>query len=151
MYAPLLSLHSYLRWLALLATVAMVLVGWTGAASGRPWDKRARVVSLLFVIGMDLQFLVGLGLLFSSPIVSAAFADMKTAMKDPQLRFWAVEHWPVMLLAVASAHIGNARSKKAPDDRTRYRRLAVWATVALVLVLVSIPWPGRVVGRPLFR
>ena len=34
-------------------------------------------------------------------------------------------------------------AKRAEDDRTKFRRQAIWFTVSLVLILSSIPWPFR--------
>jgi uncharacterized membrane protein YidH (DUF202 family) len=151
LYTTLLLIHSYWRWLALGATVAAVAVATSGWAGKRPWTPRARLAGVIFVAALDLQFLLGLALYGLSPFTRAAMASMGTAMKDPHLRFWLVEHGPLMFGALAAAHIAWTRSKHAPDDRQRYKRMAIGAVIALVLMLVAIPWPGRVVGRPLFR
>jgi hypothetical protein len=152
MYTPLLTLHSWVRWLALAAAVAAVLLGWSGWLGRKPFGAGARKALLAFVVSMDLQLVLGLVLYVSaSPIAEAARANMGQAMKDPHLRFWGVEHITTMFLAVVALHVGNVLVRRAPDDRARWKRLALTATIALVLVLVAIPWPGRVVGRPLFR
>ncbi len=72
-------------------------------------------------------------------------------MKDPIIRFWAVEHVFGMLVGVALAHIGRSRVHKTSDDVRRHRLVAIFFTLALVAILASIPWPSLPHGRPLLR
>ena len=83
-------------------------------------------------------------------ITQAAFADMKVAMKDPSLRFWAVEHLTMMLVAWIAARVGAIVFKKGTEPKA-YRMLLIFGAVQLVAILAAIPWPARAVGRELFR
>jgi hypothetical protein len=152
MYESLLWLHSWWRWLVLIAGVVALVQAWTGWLGAQPWTPRARMFGLAFIIALDVQLLTGLLLyVVESPFTRAAFMDFRATMRNPHLRFWAVEHGPPLLLAVVLAHVGQARAKRAPTDKLKYRRFAVWGTVALVIILAAIPWPGLDIGRPLFR
>lgn len=152
MYAPLLILHSILRWavivfgaLALLSAVR----GWQNGASWGPgMDGRAK----RFVMTFDVQFTVGL-LLYAlfSPLTAAALQDFGAAMKDPTLRFFAVEHTTPMVIALALAHIGRVRAAKAADHAAKYRTAAIFFGLALILVLLATPWPFSAQVRPLLR
>jgi len=152
MYNAVLFLHSWIRWVVLVAGVLAIVRAFRGAGSGATFGPSDRRAGVIFVASMDLQFLLGL-LLYGvlSPITSAAFQNFGAAMKDSVLRFFAVEHTMLALAAVVLAHIGSARAKRAPSDRARFRAMAIFFTIALVLLLVAIPWPGRTMGRPLFR
>jgi hypothetical protein len=152
MYATLLFLHSWLRWLVLIVGIAVLLYTWTGFFSGRAFGARARAITKVFVGVLDVQLLVGLVLYaVYSPLTHAAFANMRFAMKEPSLRFWTVEHGPPMLLAVVLAHVGSVRARRAPTDKLRYRRFGTWALAAFVLMFFATPWPWLDVGRPLIR
>ena len=150
MYDVMIALHSVLRWLVLLLGLLAVgrgIAGW----SGRSWTASDNRAGALFVGLLDLQLLIGLILyLFLSPTVRAATVNIGAAMGDPMLRFFLVEHAFGMLLAVTLAHIGRIRIRKATDDRRRHRQAAIYFGIALVLVLLSIPWPGMPAGRPLW-
>jgi hypothetical protein len=56
-----------------------------------------------------------------------------------------------MLIAIAVLHAGRARSKRVLDVRLRQRVVFVSTVTALVLFLVSTPWPFLPYGRPLLR
>jgi hypothetical protein len=139
MYAFFIFLHGLLRW---------VVIGTALWAIVRPKDKRP---SLAFVASLDTQVLLGLVLyLFLSPITHAALAAMGEAMKNKELRFWAVEHAFSMILALVFAHVGRVRMRRAKDPELAARRMRLWVILALVAVVVGNPWPGLPYGRPLF-
>jgi len=148
MYTVLLALHSLLRWAVLGAGAAAVLRALRGGT--RPWTPADDRAGLLFVIAMDLQFVVGLVLYVAvSPTTRVAFADFGGAMGNAMLRFWAVEHLVGMLIAAALVHIGRVRIRKSVDTARRQRLALIFYGLALVAILVSIPWPGTPAGRPL--
>ena len=141
MYGIVLIVHSWLRWAVLAAGIAAVARGGARDSSTGRW----------FTILLDVQMLIGLLLYFVlSPFTTAALGDFGGAMKNPQLRFFAVEHAFGMVIALALAHIGTAKIKKAAAER-RPKLAMIFYGLALVAILVSIPWPGMPAGRPLFR
>jgi hypothetical protein len=151
MYGLVLFLHSWLRWLALVGGVAasgtalMMKPDGSGRAAADRW-------SLIFMIALDLQLLLGLLLyLVLSPTTTAMFADFGAAMRDPAARFWAVEHVAMMLFAVIMAHVGRVLARKAATPASRRTRLLVCMGLATIAMLAAIPWPGMMAGRQLFR
>ncbi|MBC8110579.1 MAG: hypothetical protein H7Y04_05915, partial [Verrucomicrobia bacterium] len=100
---------------------------------------------------MHLQLLLGLILYFGlSPFGLKAFdLGMKVVMKTPTYRHWAVEHITTMIIAVAIAQIGRIVSKKAPSDLLKHKRAAIYYSIAVFLILLSIPY--AFVGERLFR
>ncbi|MFW5756195.1 MAG: hypothetical protein ACOCWK_06305, partial [Tangfeifania sp.] len=105
------------------------------------WTKRDKVSGLLLTIFMDIQFVIGLILYaFVSPLTKAAFADFGAAMKNADLRFYAVEHIMIMVIALAFVHIGKSKTKKLPESWKKHRAATIWFGLALLLVLVGIPW-----------
>lgn len=141
MYAIVLTIHSLLRWAVLAAGLAAVVRGGAKDESAGKW----------FTILLDVQMLLGLLLYFVlSPFTRAALGDFGAAMGNSQLRFFAVEHVFGMVIALALAHIGRAKVRKAPADR-KAKLAMIFYGLALVAIVASIPWPGMPAGRPLFR
>ena len=152
MYFPILILHSLLRWVVLAAGLWAVVRALGGLIFRRPWTPTDAQSGRWFSISLDLQVLLGLLLYaFLSPIASHAFADMGAAMRDPILRFWAVEHVTMMLAALVLAHIGSARARRASTSAAKHRTSLIFYALALLAVLAAIPWPFMADARPLFR
>lgn len=151
MHSGLLALHSYLRWAVLLflgVSAARALAGWTRR---RPYTAADRRLGLFAMISLDLQLVIGLALYFgTSTITHAAWAHLGVAMKQVEMRFWAVEHISLMLLAAFVIHLGRVLARRAADDRARQARMAFATLVGLALILMAIPWPfrGGGIGRP---
>jgi uncharacterized membrane protein YphA (DoxX/SURF4 family) len=61
-------------------------------------------------------------------------------MKNADLRFYAVEHALMMLVAVALVHIGWSRSKKAATDKSKFSQALIFFGVAYVIIIALIPW-----------
>ena len=150
MYGLVLNVHSWMRWVVIATCLWSLLRAAT--AGGRPWTPADARASRFFVIGLDVQVLLGL-LLYGvlSPFTRQAMSDMATAMSVSALRFWVVEHLFGMLVAVALAHVGAVKIRKAASDARRHRLALIFFGLALVAIFASIPWPGTPAGRPLFR
>jgi len=152
MYAVILIVHSWTRWLVLATAVATLAVAIAGRSAGRPWSKTDQRLALSFISSLDLQTVLGLLLyLVFSPIVPKTASEFKAVMKVSALRFFAIEHITMMLLALIVAHASWAYAKKAGDARARQRRVAWGVGLTLLLMLSSIPWPFMPAARPLFH
>jgi hypothetical protein len=152
MYSALLLIHNLLRWVVLLLAILVVVRAVLGVTGRREWAAADQAGGQWFGRMLDLQMLLGLVLyIFLSPFTREAFGDFGAAMRYPPLRFFAVEHLIGMIIAVALAHIGTARVKKAKDAAQRHKNALLFYALALVIMLLSIPWPGMPAGRPLLR
>src|SRR4029453_17634041 len=150
MYTAALLIHSWLRYVVLILGLIAAVRALT--AGRRAWTRTHPQTGLLFGITFDIQALIGLILYFLlSPFTHEAMQNVGAAMKNSGLRFWAVEHPSGIFVARALAHIGNARIRKSYDDRRKHRLAAIFFTLALLIMLLTIPWPGMPNGRPLFR
>ena len=82
MYVALVILHSWLRWLVLLAGANALARAMGGASSGRRWGTGDEQAGRWLVILFDLQFLIGLILYAGlSPLTRLAFSDFGAAIR----------------------------------------------------------------------
>ena len=152
MYSSALWLHSWLRW----AVLVTGLVAWLRAVGGktarRSWTPQDELWGLLLTISVDLQFVVGLVLyVFLSPITRLGLRNFGAAMQINVARFFTIEHLIGMIVGIALVHIARVKIRKAADPDRKHRLALVFYGIALVVMIISIPWPGLPVARPLFR
>ncbi len=141
MHNFLIHFHSGFRYIVLLFLIMAIVKafsGWTNRKNYRPTNRKLNLFAMIFI---HVQLALGLALYFMSDPVQAAFADMGAAMKNPVLRFWAVEHILGMVVATALVTIGRKRAEKAKRDQLKFKRIAIFYLIALIIILVSIPWP----------
>jgi heme A synthase len=148
MYTLVLSVHSWLRWVALIAAVVAIY----SLLSDRQSSSRADLWGLVLMIALDIQLLLGV-LLYGalSPFTAEAMRDFGAAMRNPGLRFFAVEHVTLMVAAVVLVHAGRIMARKAITPDAKRMRLVMCFGLATLLMVLAIPWPGMASGRPLFR
>jgi hypothetical protein len=151
MYTTILTLHSWLRWLAFIAGVVATFAA-LGDNTTPPAKGRADRWGLILMIALDTQLLLGLLLyFFVSPNMTEIRANFGAAMKDPVTRFWAVEHITMMLGAVIITHVGRVLARKSATPESASMKAFVCYGIATAFMLLAIPWPGLRAGRPLFR
>jgi len=59
-------------------------------------------------------------------------------MKVGTSRYWAVEHWFGMLLAIALISRGLISTKKMNVDAKKYRRVGVSYLIGFVIIILTI-------------
>jgi hypothetical protein len=135
----------------------MALVAGAGAmlallTKGEQATGRADRWVLGLMVALDVQMLLGLLLYFAlSPFTTEAMQNFGAAMRNPQLRFWAVEHITMMFAAVILVHVGRVLARKSTSADSKRMKLLVCVGIALLAIVGGMPWPGMFNGRPLFR
>ena len=152
LYTITLFLHSWNRWLILVAGIIVIASAIKGLSAKSDYSPLQKKWSLIFLSSLHLQLLVGLVMyFFLSPFTTQALSNFGAAMKDPALRFWAVEHAFVNLIAIGLAQTGSILVKKTKVQALKHKRILIWSGIALLLILVMIPMGMMGVVRPLFR
>lgn len=65
---------------------------------------------------------------------------MGAVMKDATARLFIVEHPLMMILGVVFLTIGFSKQKNKTTDFTKFKTIANFYGIALLLVLSRIPW-----------
>lgn len=128
--------HSGLRWLVLIFLVIAIIKSFAGWFGKKDYNKSDNLIALLLLSFTHTQMIIGVVLYFISEKV-VAIGD---AMKDSVLRFWAMEHGITMLIAIALITIGRVKSKKATESVDKFKKGAIFYTIAFILIL----WAGLI-------
>jgi magnesium-transporting ATPase (P-type) len=140
-YQFVLQLHSGIRWLVLIVAIAAVIKSAQALVSKSHYQKLDNLLAVSFVGMMHLQFLIGIVLyFFLSPITTHAMKNMKLAMKVGEIRFWAVEHLTIMIMAIVLAQLGRSLSKKSKSNPAKFKKQLIFFGLSLVCMLAGIPW-----------
>ncbi|WP_431214956.1 hypothetical protein ACQ86N_09555 [Puia sp. P3] len=148
MYTGLLHLHSFLRWVIIVLAVVAIYRSYNGMKSGRAFGAGDKKTGLFLMVSAHTTLLIGLYLWLAGPWGLANISNLGfgAVMKDPVYRFFAVEHIFGMLVAIVLITIGRGAAKKAIPDAAKFKRSFWLFLVALVIILVTVPWPWRLVG-----
>ncbi len=141
MYTTVKFIHSYWAYLVLLMLVIATfnaLIKFFGKKEFQPVDFR---ISLFTLIVTHIQLLIGIVLFFAAGYISL-IGDMGMGgiMKNDTLRTNIIEHPLTMIIAVVFITIGYSKHKKKLTSTPKFKMLAIFYTLALILVLAKIPW-----------
>lgn len=152
MYSTLLSFHSLIRWLALASLLFSIYRAYKGWIKNSPFSKLDTLARYWTVTILHIQLLVGISLYFTSPIVNYFFHNYTESVLNINLRFFGMEHSIMMLTAIVIVSVGSIKTKQKIKDREKYKTMAMWFSIGLILILLSVPWSfSQFVSRPLFR
>ena len=137
--SSLLHIHSGFRWIVLILLILAIFNALKSQSSGK-YLKKDKMINLFAMILLHIQFVIGLGLYFSSSKVSFAKGWMGEAIQ----RFYGMEHLIGMILAIVIITIGRSKAeKKLKGSRDKHRKIMVTYTIGLILIIAFIPWPFR--------
>jgi uncharacterized membrane protein len=139
MLSGLLQFHSGLRYLVLLTLIIVIIKSLTGWLGKKPYNRIDDKLGLYLFMLTHTQLLLGIFLYFMSDVVQFNEATMS----NKELRYWAVEHVSMMLIAIVLITMARITSKKLTEAEAKHKRMFVFNTIALVLIVLAIAMSGR--------
>jgi len=131
------SLWAFLVLGVLVITTINSLIGFFGKKEYGAKDMR---LALFTLITMHLQLLIGIVLFFVSPNGFSAIKNNGMGGLSSAARNLAVEHPTLMIIAIVLVTIGYSKHKKQRLSTPKFKKLAIFYTLALIAVLAMIPW-----------
>jgi len=141
MYEIIQVVHSYLAYIVLALLFLAVANAITGWMSNRMFTMGKDLrLSLFTLILSHIQLLVGLMLFFISPSGLKAIQTLGMGGLNSASRLLAVEHPFINIIAIVLITIGWSRHKKFMEGRKKFKSIAIFYGIGLVLILSRIPW-----------
>lgn len=135
------TIHSYWAYIVLVILIFAVFNAIKGFSSKKEFSAKDLKIALFALIVSHIQLLIG----FIAYYVSDYYTTMKSigmgeTMKNSELRKILVEHPLVGIIAITLITIGFSKHKKQTTSTSKFKTLAIFYTIALVLILSRIPW-----------
>lgn len=146
---PLLLFHSILRWLILISVAVAGFAALRAYLRKAPilvWERSASIIAMVLC---HVQLLLGLllyAMRFKFYVVVSGKGN-QTPLSQTVVSYWKYEHVAMMLVVIALVTIGRMASKRARSERGKQLRVAVFYLLALLLMLLFIPWPNTPMGQ----
>ncbi|MBU2940887.1 hypothetical protein KO494_15160 [Lacinutrix sp. C3R15] len=140
MYSIVKNLHSYWAYLVLIILILAVVNSLIKTFSDKEYEAKDFRIALFTLIVSHIQLLIGLVLYFTSPNGVQNIVNNGMGGLSSFARLLAVEHPFVGVLAVTFITIGYSKHKKKLTSKPKHKTIAIFYTIALLLVLSRIPW-----------
>ncbi len=137
------NVHSYLAYVALAVLFIAVANAVLGLVQNRIFNlEKDFRISLFALILSHLQLILGVILYFvsTSGFKAIQAAGMEAIASNPPSRLLALEHPLTNIIAIVLITIGWSRHKKFMEGKKKFRSIAVFYGLGLLLILSRIPW-----------
>lgn len=99
-----------------------------------------------------VQLAIGYLVYFKSPLVSYFRSNYREAVQQFEFLFFGMIHITLMTLSIILITIGSSVAKRKVTDRDKFSTMTLWFVLALLIILVAIPWPfSPLANRPYLR
>lgn len=136
MYTFIQKFHSGWAYLVLLLLVFAVVNSFLGLSSKKDFTAKDRKIALFALIFTHLQLVIGFILYFVSPLGK----DSLGQMKDAALRLTSLEHPLINIIGIVLITIGWSSHKKQESSNGKFKKIAIFYGLGLLLILSRIPW-----------
>ena len=134
-------IHSYWAYLVLTVLIIAAINAIVGYVSNKEYGATNFRIALFTLIVSHIQLLIGIVLYFLTPYFRAfSEVGMGGVMKDSILRLYLVEHPLIMIIAVVLITMGYSKHKEKLTSKPKFKLLAIFYSIALILMLSRIPW-----------
>jgi heme A synthase len=135
------TIHSYWAYLVLFFLLIAVYRAISCTILKKEYNPKMFRVALITLIVSHIQILIAFLLYFTSNVRwFDSDTEVSTIMKNSDLRLYNLEHPLVMILTVVFITVGYSKHKKKLTSTPKLKMLAIFYTLALILLLSRIPW-----------
>jgi hypothetical protein len=153
MQTGLVHLHNFMRWVILLLLLLSIIKSFSGWQQKKAFTAGDKKIWLFTLISAHITLLIGLyqWLFGRYGVFTTSLPEGVSVMKDKFFRFYWIEHPTGMILAIVLITLGYGMAKKPVADELKFKKAFWFFTLALVIILATVPWPFReIIGRPWF-
>jgi len=140
MYSVVQFVHSYWAYLVVIVLIVATINALVKFFGKKEYGGRDMSFALFTLITMHIQLLIGLVLWFVSPNGLSAIKTNGMGGLSSAARQLAVEHPFLMIIAVVLVTIGYSKHKKQRLSTPKFKKIAIFYTLALIAIMAIIPW-----------
>jgi len=129
-------IHSLFAWTLMILVIISIISSLIRAGKASSFKNPLKGIYLLTMILIHLQAILGILLYFTSSKV--VFSEH--TMSETSLRFFALEHPLLMIIAAILVTMGYTRAKRVDSIRTKFKSIFIYYLVAFILILIRFPW-----------
>lgn len=134
-------IHSYWAYIVLIILIFAIVNAIIGLNSKKEFAAKDLKISLFALITSHIQLVIGFIAYYMSDFyLTMRSAGMGEVMKNSDLRKILVEHPLVGIIAITLITIGFSKHKKKATSSEKFKTIAVFYGIALILILSRIPW-----------
>ena len=133
------KIHIYISAITLLAGFSTLFLSFHGWRRSRDFGRNDALSSLVFSIGLYFQLILGFMIYFTlRTSLDGPMWDVPDTENDASLRFWAIEHIALMILALFLTQLGRIFIKRSNKTVMNFKASLFYNSASMLLILFSL-------------
>ncbi len=129
------EIHSIWAIALIITLIFAVIIFLKGYFLKKDYTQKNYKLGLITMILLHTQFIIGLVAYFVGN-----WHSLFGNMKNKDIRLITLEHPLIMIISIVLITIGWSKHKKKRTSENKFKTLAIFYSIALVLCLSRIPW-----------
>jgi len=138
-YTVAFKIHIFVSTITILAGISTVTLSILGWSRDREFARKDAILSFLFSISLYLQLILGVIIYIAlRSSLEGPLWGVPDTENDASLRFWAIEHIALMILALFLTQLGRIFVSRTLKSRMKFKASLFYNGSALLLILFSV-------------
>lgn len=138
-YSIAFKIHIYISAVTLLAGITTSVLSVHGLSAKREFNRFDSYASVIFNICLYFQLILGFLIYFTlRTSLEGPVWNVPDTENDASLRFWAIEHIALMILALFLTQLGRIFIKKSKTSPIKFKASLFYNGIPLLLILFSL-------------
>ena len=150
MLNTLLFFHSMFRWAVLGTLLYSICRSYKGYTQKLTFTKGDDSLRHWTATTAHIQLMLGIVLYTQSPNAKFSLHATGTNGQLTQPFFFGVLHLLLMVSAIVIITVGSAMAKRKVTDGDKFKTMLIWFGIALLVILIAIPWPFSPLAQRLY-
>jgi bacteriorhodopsin len=131
------NIHGFVSTLFTLTALTVLVLSVRGWSLKKPytnWDKK---IAILFLVLLYIQLVLGILLYFVLGHSPKGAESIEAAMEQTSFRYWALEHFIIMIFALFLSQIGWVFIRKSKLDSNKHKNTVFYFGISILLIIIS--------------
>lgn len=138
MYEPLITAHVWTSSLFVIVALVLNYIALRDLILKKQYSKYNNILELLFIILLYVGLVFGIVLyFFLAPENKTKMLSYQEALENANMRYWAIEHFCIMLFALILAQIGRIFTIKKISSFHKFKYALFYYGMATIITFTS--------------
>jgi uncharacterized membrane protein YozB (DUF420 family) len=136
-YDLVINSHIFVSTVFIVIAIIVLVRSLRGWRQNTLYTKLDSNISVIFLIFLYVQLILGVLLYFVLGDKSGGASSLEEAAKQMSIRFWALEHFVIMIFALFLSQLGWVFIRKSKLDLNKHKNTLFYFGISILLIIIS--------------
>lgn len=136
-YDLIINIHGIISTVFTITAITILVRSIRGWSLKKVYTKLDKSISVLFLCFLYIQLVLGLLLYFVLGNQQSGAKSIEEAIMQTSIRYWALEHFIIMIFALFLSQIGWVFIRKSELDLNKHKNTLFYFGISILLIFIS--------------